>query len=348
MPDPTPVELLSFIKEAFDWEELESLCFQLYIQFDDIAGQTREAKARELISYMQRVGRLPDLVAALARERPEKFAATFREEPELPIKKPQPRARDSRQVFIIHAHQDAEFAQRLAGDLRRAGYEVWIAPDSIPFGERWVEAINRALQESGIFLLVSTGNAVDSAFVQDETNYAIELAAKSLIRFIRLDIQEADVPPLWTIRQHISFRKGYKLGIRKLLLALEEPTSGPKPPAEQKTSQTTPRNLFYLVLGGLVIAAVIFLGWRLMANGTDGNSANLTTQGSGGPPESTNDFALVTTFPSPTLRPAPTDTPEPSRTPTITPPPLPKPATSAPSCAATSKSSKSTSRPGHS
>lgn len=229
MPDPTPVELLSFIKEAFDWEELKSLCFQLYAQFDDLAGQTREAKARELIAYMQRVGRLPDLLAALARERPEKFAVTFGQEPKPPIKKPEPRARDPRQIFISHAHQDSDFAHRLADDLRRADYGVWIAPDSIPLGERWVEAINRALQESGIFLLVSTRHAVDSAFVQDETNYAVELAAKKLIRFIRLDVQEADVPPLWTVRQHVSFRRQYRSGLQQLLAALQERSEALRP-----------------------------------------------------------------------------------------------------------------------
>ena len=77
MPDPTPVELLSFINEAFDWEELKTLCFRLNVTFDSLAGQTREAKARELIAYMQRVDRLLDLQAELSRYRPRKYHKTF-------------------------------------------------------------------------------------------------------------------------------------------------------------------------------------------------------------------------------------------------------------------------------
>jgi formylglycine-generating enzyme required for sulfatase activity len=231
MPDPTPAALLAFIKETFDGEELKTLCFQLYVPYDDLAGQTREAKARELIAYMQRVGRTPDLLAALACERPEQYAAAFHEEPK-PSPSPKPHARDPRQIFISHAHQDAAFAQRLAGDLRRAGYEIWIAPDSIPLGERWVEAINRALRESGIFLLVSTPHAVASEWVQDETNYAIELATKRQMRFIRLDVAEADAPPFWTVRQHVSFRNDYGDGLKRLLAALQ----GAVPPVQPASS----------------------------------------------------------------------------------------------------------------
>jgi hypothetical protein len=54
-----------------------------------------------------------------------------------------------KQVFISHATAaDGEFAGRLAGDLRRLGVQVWIAPDSIRTGESWVKAIERGLRES--------------------------------------------------------------------------------------------------------------------------------------------------------------------------------------------------------
>ncbi|MCP5095817.1 MAG: TIR domain-containing protein [Chloroflexi bacterium] len=34
-----------------------------------------------------------------------------------------------RQIFISHAHQDAELAQRLATDLKKQGFDIWIAID---------------------------------------------------------------------------------------------------------------------------------------------------------------------------------------------------------------------------
>jgi formylglycine-generating enzyme required for sulfatase activity len=296
MPDPTPVELLAFIKQTFNWEELETLCFQLYVQFDDLVGRTREAKARELIAYMQRVGRLPDLMAALARERPQQYTASFGY-PLRPPAKPGPSVRNPRQVFISHAHQDADFAHRLADDLRREGYEIWIAPDSITPGERWVEAINRALQESGIFLLVSTQHAVDSEWVQDETNYAIELATKQQIRFIRLDVRKADAPPLWTVRQHISFRQSYRTALKQLLSALE----GAAPVAPVSTDRRVKGVPIWGWVVGVLMLVVLSV-WALNAFSVGRN---------GGGSDNVTPRATEVAEVSDEATPAPTATPEP-------------------------------------
>ena len=54
----------------------------------------------------------------------------------------------ARQVFISHTVKDADFAQRLAGDLKQLGLRVWIAPESIRPGKEWVDAIQRGLESS--------------------------------------------------------------------------------------------------------------------------------------------------------------------------------------------------------
>lgn len=77
MMEPTRSELLGFIKGSFNPEELETLCFQLYIPYHDLPGVTHEAKVRELIDYMQRVGHIRKLLVALDEARPEKYKATF-------------------------------------------------------------------------------------------------------------------------------------------------------------------------------------------------------------------------------------------------------------------------------
>jgi hypothetical protein len=63
-------ELRSLLIESFDLEELHSLCFDLGINFDSLAGSTIDSKARELIAYCQRHLRLPDLLAACRQHRP--------------------------------------------------------------------------------------------------------------------------------------------------------------------------------------------------------------------------------------------------------------------------------------
>ena len=50
------------------------------------------------------------------------------------------------------------------------------APESVAAGEKWAEAINRGLEECGIFVVALTPAAVASAWVKTETSIAIELA----------------------------------------------------------------------------------------------------------------------------------------------------------------------------
>jgi len=62
--------LRRFITEHFNWEELRTLCQDLGADFDSLAGEGKEAKARELVAFLERRSRLDDLSVALKKERP--------------------------------------------------------------------------------------------------------------------------------------------------------------------------------------------------------------------------------------------------------------------------------------
>ena len=71
--DPSREQLTDLhlkIVEHFDDEELRTLCFDVNVDYDNLRGQGKEAKARELIDFMQRQGRLPDLIQACCKTRP--------------------------------------------------------------------------------------------------------------------------------------------------------------------------------------------------------------------------------------------------------------------------------------
>jgi hypothetical protein len=52
--------LLRLITEKFSKEELRTLCFEYGMDFDDLSGEGKQAKARELILYLKRRDRLAD------------------------------------------------------------------------------------------------------------------------------------------------------------------------------------------------------------------------------------------------------------------------------------------------
>lgn len=55
--------------DRFSQEELRTLCFDLCIDYDNLSGEGKEAKARELVAYLERRGELEHLIAAVRRER---------------------------------------------------------------------------------------------------------------------------------------------------------------------------------------------------------------------------------------------------------------------------------------
>lgn len=73
-PSPLRRRLLDFVTRHFDDEELKTLCFDLGVEYEDLPARSRSGKARELITYLEKRGRLPELLELLAQERPEPFA----------------------------------------------------------------------------------------------------------------------------------------------------------------------------------------------------------------------------------------------------------------------------------
>jgi hypothetical protein len=61
-----PVQLMQFLKQ-FSANEIQMLCGDLDIDYDNLMGDTRIAKIRELVSRCQRAGRSAELLQACAR-----------------------------------------------------------------------------------------------------------------------------------------------------------------------------------------------------------------------------------------------------------------------------------------
>jgi serine/threonine protein kinase len=63
--------LRQFLIARFNLEELRTLCADLDVSYDELEGEGQEAKARELIAYLQRRERLRELVGYIRQHRPD-------------------------------------------------------------------------------------------------------------------------------------------------------------------------------------------------------------------------------------------------------------------------------------
>ena len=64
-------QLHRLLNQAFNLEEVRTLCFELGIEYDDLGGEGRSDRSRELIRLMARQGRLPNLVTVATEKRPQ-------------------------------------------------------------------------------------------------------------------------------------------------------------------------------------------------------------------------------------------------------------------------------------
>jgi len=71
MPDQVNrVRLRRLIADHFDIEELRTLCFDLGVDYDDLRGEGKTGKVRELVAHFERRGLVHELIEACKRERP--------------------------------------------------------------------------------------------------------------------------------------------------------------------------------------------------------------------------------------------------------------------------------------
>ena len=64
------VALRQVLSSLFDEEELRDLVFDLAIEYDNLPGAAKKDKARELVAFYHRRGRISDLKLAILRRRP--------------------------------------------------------------------------------------------------------------------------------------------------------------------------------------------------------------------------------------------------------------------------------------
>ena len=125
-------------------------------------------------------------------------------------------------AFFSYAHQDAEFALRLAKDLRAGGAAVWIDRLDIKPGERWDQAIEDALAKCRQLILILSPSAVESTNVMDEVSLALE-ERKTVLPVI---YRNCKIPFRLRRLQYVDLTLNYEAGLGRILETLEVAVPG--------------------------------------------------------------------------------------------------------------------------
>ncbi len=118
-----------------------------------------------------------------------------------------------RRVFISYSRKDDRFAQRLAADLRDAGFVVWIDLDELSGGQVWTDQIENALRACDLFVAVLSPDAMESIWVKKEITMALNLGKQIMpvmTRTVNIPLALIDI-------QYVDFRRRYVAALKALL-----------------------------------------------------------------------------------------------------------------------------------
>ncbi|HLO30493.1 MAG TPA: SUMF1/EgtB/PvdO family nonheme iron enzyme [Anaerolineales bacterium] len=168
------------------------------------------------------------------------------------------------QVFISYSRRDLSFVEGLAGDLKRAGLEVWFDLTGLEGGERWGERLQDAIRNSQYVIVVLSPDSVESQWVEREFLYASNQGKK----IIPLLYRRCELPLSYLNLNYIdvqgeNYRQNYSRIVRSL--NLNAPTfvsHSPTPSQAQRPSslEARPRgagNTFLILLGALMVVGMV-------------------------------------------------------------------------------------------
>lgn len=163
------------------------------------------------------------------------------------------------QVFISYSRKDIAVARRLAGDLERAGFEVWWDISDLKGGDDWVRFIPAAIETSQYFVVLLSPHSIQSEWVVKEYSYALRLRKKVVPAMIRA----CDVPFALNTINYVNFMTDdYATAVNNLLVAL-----GGAPQPDIPLSRTerllkklpSPVARYSAVIAGAVIVLLAFV-----------------------------------------------------------------------------------------
>lgn len=146
-------------------------------------------------------------------------------------------------VFLSHAWEDLDLAQRLAKDLMANGIEVFLDVFSIGPGESIRRSVDKGFEACTHVLVLMTENSIHRPWVQSEldTGFTLKLEGKAKLIVARVGLSPSRLPP--TVRPYLSpSLDEYDRDMPRLVSAIwsinERPKLGQPPLAVRQRSGT--------------------------------------------------------------------------------------------------------------
>lgn len=133
----------------------------------------------------------------------------------------------SKEIFISYSRRDQEFVTRLASDLDAQVAGVWFDQSAIQAGEKWHDEIMQGIRDCKAFILVLSPDSIESRYVREEVNKALELGKTIFPVIYRPAKWTGEIEALVKNVQTLDLRSGsYTDNFQKLVDGLIEAGAG--------------------------------------------------------------------------------------------------------------------------
>ena len=142
------------------------------------------------------------------------------------------------QIFISYSRRDTEIVDRIAGQMKDAGLDVWVDREAIKAGNTWRLQIVEAIDTCLAFVLMLSTNSASSDNVRRE----IDLGQDIENPFLPIMLEPVKIPP--EIRYQLAGQQiidvqmvGFEKAVSQLIETIQEHIKQHQPAAEQDTRQ---------------------------------------------------------------------------------------------------------------
>lgn len=124
-------------------------------------------------------------------------------------------------VFISHRGEDANLAERLADDIRQAGFQVWLDEWEIDLGDSIVERINSGLENARYVVLCYSNAGVLSPWMGREWMSALARQLNGYgVKVLPVRLSGGEPPAILADIKYADLVKDWDRGVSELLRAM--------------------------------------------------------------------------------------------------------------------------------
>ncbi|MEL6407024.1 MAG: toll/interleukin-1 receptor domain-containing protein [Chloroflexota bacterium] len=98
------------------------------------------------------------------------------------------------QIFISYSRKDSDCVYKVKDELDENNFSAWIDLEAVQITSDWLAEIEKAIEESVVFMLFWSANAKDSDYVQHEIRLAKQLQIEKKIKILTVMLDDTDLP----------------------------------------------------------------------------------------------------------------------------------------------------------